>query len=183
MGDLTPNFSRSEFMSHDGAAMPSELDGNLLRLAQQLQALRDELGQPITIHSGYRSAAQNIEVGGEPHSRHLTAEAADFGVSNHTLSAAYCRVDRLISASLMRQGGLGIYTEHVHYDTRGSRVRGFGDVAVPRCPPPPKEDTMPKHLQLHTFTGWFLIAAGYVLTGKRPPKWLRLKIRYILGGD
>lgn len=163
--------------------MPSKLDGNLLRLAQRLQRLRNVLGQPITIHSGYRSPAHNRAVDGVPNSRHLTAEAADFSVANTALSTAYCTTEALISHGSIAQGGLGIYTGHLHYDTRGTRVRGFGDVATPSCPPPKENDMPPDHPTQHKIAGFFLIAAGYTLALARPPKWLREKLRYFLGSD
>ena len=42
-----------------------------------LQPVRDKLGFPMTITSGYRSPALNRLVGGESTSQHLKGEAAD----------------------------------------------------------------------------------------------------------
>lgn len=51
---------------------------NLLSLAQTiLQPLRDHLGEPLTVNSGYRSPALNAAVGGVKNSQHLTGEAVD----------------------------------------------------------------------------------------------------------
>lgn len=47
---------------------------------QLLQPLRDALGAPIQINSGYRSARLNAAVGGVSTSRHLRGEAADCSI-------------------------------------------------------------------------------------------------------
>ena len=54
---------------------------NLETLGWQLQEVRDYLGVPITISSGYRSEALNLMVGGSCTSSHLTGEACDFTAS------------------------------------------------------------------------------------------------------
>ena len=52
--------------------------GNLRALARALEILRDKLGlHPITILSGYRSAALNTRVGGSRISAHMHGLAAD----------------------------------------------------------------------------------------------------------
>jgi hypothetical protein len=45
-----------------------------------LDPLREALGRPIRVTSGYRSEAVNAAVGGSKNSRHKTGEAADFKV-------------------------------------------------------------------------------------------------------
>ena len=141
MGDLTKNFSRAEFASPDGVPVPAEYEANLLELAQQLQVLRDRAGKPISIHSAYRSPAHNKAVGGVPSSRHTTAQAADFDIQGETPANAYCRVENLIGGRKMKQGGLGIYATHVHYDTRGSEARWSKGAPVPDCPPAAQNGT------------------------------------------
>jgi zinc D-Ala-D-Ala carboxypeptidase len=54
-----------------------ELD-NLRRLAAGLDAVRDLLGHPLDISSGYRSPALNAAVGGVAGSQHTQGLAADF---------------------------------------------------------------------------------------------------------
>ena len=145
-GDLTENFSRSEFMSPDGAPLPSSLEGNLQELADNLQVLRDAIGKPIAIHSGYRSPAHNTAIGGASRSKHMEAMAADFSVGGATLASTYCLIEYLIKQGDMKQGGLGIYSAHLHYDIRGQKVRWNKDALVPDCrpiePPAPKEEDM-----------------------------------------
>ncbi len=47
-----------------------------------LQPLRDYLGKPVVISSGYRSEEVNKAVGGVKRSQHLRGEAADIHVEN-----------------------------------------------------------------------------------------------------
>lgn len=54
----------------------------LLDLAQAiLQPLRDHVGVPVNVSSGYRSGAVNRAVGGAKNSQHRLGQAADFVVA------------------------------------------------------------------------------------------------------
>ena len=48
-----------------------------------LQALRDRLGKPLIVTSGYRSPEHNEAVDGAPHSKHMDGTAFDIAMSNH----------------------------------------------------------------------------------------------------
>ena len=144
-GDLTKNFSLSEFAQRDPyRPVPTEYRQNVQRLAEQLQALRDVVGR-IVITSSYRTLAHNTAIGGAANSQHLTAKAADFVVPGVPQSEVYCTILRLIPGS-MEQGGLGWYSAagHIHYDVRGFKRRWNNtDGPLPYCPPvtpPPEED-------------------------------------------
>ena len=54
-----------------------EAIANLKRLCVWLEVLRNKVGHPIVINSGYRSSQLNRKVGGAPTSNHLTGCAAD----------------------------------------------------------------------------------------------------------
>lgn len=88
-------------------------------LIRRLQALRDYLGVPIIVTSGYRSPEHNRAVRGAPNSRHLTGEAADIvapGVSLQELAKA--------AEKFFGDGGIGSsYGGHVHVDVRSSAAR------------------------------------------------------------
>ena len=70
-----------------------------------LQPLRDILGAPVYINSGYRSKRLNARVGGVPNSRHLQGRAADI----------HCDVDKAIierrrpSPNPSRKGGGSVW--------------------------------------------------------------------------
>ena len=54
-----------------------EAIANLKRLCVWLEVLRNEVGHPIVINSGYRSPQLNRKVGVAPTSNHLTGCAVD----------------------------------------------------------------------------------------------------------
>ena len=120
---LTENFSLEEFKSKDGSAFPAEVVQNLGVLAEQLQALRDEIKKPITVLSGYRSPAHNLKVGGAKESFHVKGMAGDLQVAGIKPSELAEVIDKLIKEGKMKQGGMGIYPSFVHYDFRGKRIR------------------------------------------------------------
>lgn len=120
---LTKNFSKDEFESKDGAEMPQEVLYNVQKLANQLQFLRDYLGRPIKINSGYRSPSHNQRIGGKPRSQHLLGKAADIVVRNMSPLDVAKVIEDLISSGDMLQGGLKAYKNFVHYDIRGRRAR------------------------------------------------------------
>jgi len=85
MTRLTNNFTLAELLRSDTATargidnMPGSVErANLDRLAAVLQEVRDMLGHPMLVSSGYRSPALNRAVGGSPTSDHVRGLAADF---------------------------------------------------------------------------------------------------------
>ena len=63
---LAPSFTVREFRCRDGSDVVM-IDESLVVL---LQCIREHFGKPITITSGYRTAAHNKSVGGAKSSRH-----------------------------------------------------------------------------------------------------------------
>jgi uncharacterized protein YcbK (DUF882 family) len=122
---LTPNFKWSEFESRDGAPMPDEVKQQIIKVAQQLEILRAALGKPININSGYRSPAHNAAVGGVTNSFHKLGMAADMRVKGLTPKQLHNKIEELIAAGKMTQGGLGLYPTFVHYDIQGKKRRWY----------------------------------------------------------
>lgn len=120
---LTKNFFKSEFDSKDGALMPKDVFYNILKLAIQLQTLRDYLGKPIKINSGYRSPEHNKAIGGVKNSQHVLGKAADIVVKGVKPEQLAVIIERLIDEGHMLQGGIGIYNTFLHYDIRRTRAR------------------------------------------------------------
>jgi uncharacterized protein YcbK (DUF882 family) len=120
---LTDNFSLQEFQSKDGAPFPNEVVTNLINLAKQLQVLRDHLGKPITITSGYRSKEHNMKIGGALDSFHVRGMAADIQVAGMKPKEVAEVIELLIKEGKMMEGGLGIYKSWIHYDHRNKRIR------------------------------------------------------------
>ena len=77
---IQENFNLDEFKCRDGTEVPEEYMDNVRLLAENLQILRDYIGRPIKIISGYRSPDYNKRIGGARRSQHMTAKAADIKV-------------------------------------------------------------------------------------------------------
>lgn len=123
---LTKNFSLHEFDCKDGSKMPSEVLLNIVKLADQLQILRDFIGRPIKINSAYRSPSHNKMVGGAKNSQHLLGKAADIRVDGVSPRELHGIIEELIKDGRMKEGGLGRYNSFVHYDIRGTKARWNG---------------------------------------------------------
>lgn len=85
------------------------------RLVDVLDKIRERVGRPIYIESGYRCEDHNREVGGVPNSQHVLGTAADITVDNISIDeladiAKECGAD-----------GVGRYygLQFVHIDVRG----------------------------------------------------------------
>lgn len=68
---------------------PLALAGNLARLAETLESVRELLGVPLKINSGYRSELVNGRVNGSRTSAHLYGRAADFVPVGMPISEAF----------------------------------------------------------------------------------------------
>ncbi|HHU77166.1 MAG TPA: DUF882 domain-containing protein [Firmicutes bacterium] len=113
---ISPNFLLREFECKDGTHQV-RIDSRLL---QKLQALRDKVGRPVVILSGYRNPAHNKAVGGSPGSQHLLGRAADIVVSGYSVQKL-AEISREIGFT-----GIGIYNSFVHVDVRGKAVTWKG---------------------------------------------------------
>ena len=123
---LTKNFSLHEFDCKDGSKMPSEVLLNIVKLADQLQILRNFIGRPIKINSAYRSPSHNKMVGGAKNSQHLLGKAADIRVDGVSPRELHGIIEELIKDGRMKEGGLGRYNSFTHYDIRGTKARWNG---------------------------------------------------------
>lgn len=120
---LTKNFDLAEFACKDGTPVPPELIPNIQVLAMNLQVLRDHLGEPIHLNSGYRTPTYNAKVGGKPNSYHPKGKAGDITCKSKTPKQLAAIIEKLIATKKMKQGGLGVYPGFVHYDVRGTKAR------------------------------------------------------------
>ena len=122
---MTKNFKLKEFECNDGSKMPLEVYENVIKLANQLQFLRDYTGRPISINSAYRSPEHNAKVGGSKTSQHLLGKAADITIQSLKPAEVFMIIEELIDMGHMLQGGLGLYDTFVHYDIRRTKVRWY----------------------------------------------------------
>ena len=123
---MTKNFTKKEFECKGGCEMPDDVYLNIVKLANQLQYLRDYLGKPIKINSGFRCESHNEKIGGVKHSQHLLGKAADIVVDGINSEFIYHYIQDQIDNGEMLQGGLGLYKTFVHYDIRGTKARWNG---------------------------------------------------------
>ena len=123
MGDLTANFSKSEFNCNCGCEMPENVLDNVEAHAQNLQTLRDFCGSSIVINSGYRCPTYNAKIGGASKSQHMTGNASDIVISNMSDNEVADIVEGLIRIGAIEEGGLGRYNTFTHYDRRGNKAR------------------------------------------------------------
>jgi len=105
---ISANFFLREFECKDGEHQV-RIDSRLL---QKLQVLRDKVGRPVIILSGYRNPSYNRKVGGSPGSRHLLGKAADIVVPGYSVEEL-ARISREIGFT-----GIGLYNSFVHVDVR-----------------------------------------------------------------
>lgn len=116
---LTENFTWAELLGpHSITDLPESIQANVALLAQRLQVVRDVLGVPVVITSGYRSLQHNARVGGHPDSYHVKGMAADIVVPG----VPAVRVQHVLRNW---SGGLGSYATFTHIDI-GPRRRWKG---------------------------------------------------------
>ena len=114
MIELTKNFSREELECPCCGAC--EMSGELLA---DLQRIRDVIGRPFKITSGYRCKDHNTEIGGSPTSRHMSGEAVDINVVGWNSLDLHDLIDEFTSHV---SSGVGIYRTYVHFDVRDKRT-------------------------------------------------------------
>lgn len=115
---LTNNFSRSEFACK-GANCCWHSAPVSVRLVSGLQTLRDKVGLPLKINSGFRCVKHNAAVGGAKNSQHLYGTAADVA-----LPVGYSPVQfAALAESLVLFDGIGVYDNFIHLDVRGVKAR------------------------------------------------------------
>ena len=123
MAKITTNFSLEEFNCKDGSEMPNDVMINVIKLAKNLQVLRDAIGKTIIVNSGYRSPSYNKRIGGVKDSQHLKGNASDINIKGMTPKEVAKVIEGLIASGKMQQGGIGIYPNFTHYDIRGVKAR------------------------------------------------------------
>ena len=125
---LTPNFTLAELIASntarrlglDNTPTPEALR-RLQGTAEMLQRIRDTLGKPVIVTSGYRGPRLNRAVGGVTSSDHMSGQAADivapaFGTPYQVAKALAPLVQTLGIGQLILEGVKG--KTWVHVSTR-----------------------------------------------------------------
>jgi uncharacterized protein YcbK (DUF882 family) len=116
-------FKISEFESKDGAPMPDFVKSNISELIKNMDVIREYIKEPIYINSGYRSPDHNKNVNGAKNSFHTKGMACDFRTKNFTPIQLKYILEDLIVKGKIKQGGIGLYANFLHYDIRGFKAR------------------------------------------------------------
>lgn len=111
---LSEHFSSSEFECKCGACGDQKISRELL---SKLEHVRDVVGKPLRVHSGYRCPEHNIKVGGHPSSSHCMGLAADISIDD---------LDKLYNACTDEFDNIGDGRNKgfIHIDTRSKRPDG-----------------------------------------------------------
>lgn len=116
---ISKNFKYSEFVysetatkhNIDNSIKHEHVRNNIKELVYHvLQPLRDHLGVPININSGYRCLKLNELIGGQPTSQHVMGQACDFTVEGYEP----IEIARLIVELKLPYDQLGVYDSFVH---------------------------------------------------------------------
>ena len=117
MGDISDNFSRSEFACSDGCGF-NVVDTDLLMLCELVRNLNGS--NPLTPNSACRCKPHNNFVGGGQKSQHLLGKAADLPVDNPK------EIYDKLCERFPSQYGFGLYESFIHVDSRGTKARWLG---------------------------------------------------------
>ena len=113
---LTKNFSKKELECKCGCGK-CDMD---LELLDALQALRDRLGFPLSITSGFRCEEHNKKVGGARASKHLKGQAVDISIMTPPFRNNQHNLKALLKEALKddRINGIGVANSFLHLDIR-----------------------------------------------------------------
>lgn len=126
---LTKNFALAEFIKPEEthlfkeSAMGVVYEGRLKSVATCLQQVRDELGMPLIVTSGWRSRQRNVRIGGSHTSDHPQGYCADVKcpyIDPDKLAACFVSAQK---RGLIKFDQLIIYPTHVHVSVN-PRFRG-----------------------------------------------------------
>lgn len=117
---LSENFTSEEMACRH--CQKQKIDDKVIAMAQEL---RDYLGKPMHVTSGYRCKVHNANIGGVNNSYHTKGMALDFVVRGDMEDMQEkCR--KLWSKKTILRGGLGIYTGNkgtfIHIDIGPYRI-------------------------------------------------------------
>lgn len=122
---MTKNFKINEFECNCGKCkLTADVKNNIIKLADQLQILRDKVKKPIKINSGYRCQDYNDNViKGAKHSQHKLGKAADIVIDGLPADDVYNLICQMVESGELKFGGIGKYNTFTHVDIRDYAAR------------------------------------------------------------
>jgi zinc D-Ala-D-Ala carboxypeptidase len=126
---FTKNFSLMELLltahrkfDEEQYNPPTEVIENLRALAVNiLQPLRDALGSPVNINSGYRCPSLNKSINGAANSQHMTGQAADIVDFTHGNEYLFKKIKELNLPFDQIIDEFDFRWVHVSYDPKRNR--------------------------------------------------------------
>ena len=109
------HFKVQEFACKDGSQVVF-IDDYLVSI---LDILRNQVGKPVYINSGYRTPTRNKAINGAKYSYHMRGMAADIRVEGMTAKEIANKLDKIIP----NECGIIVYSTWVHIDTRTKKYR------------------------------------------------------------
>lgn len=106
-------FKAREFACQDGSQVVF-IDDYLCTI---LDVLRNKIGKPIIITSGYRTPWWNAKCGGAKYSYHMRGMAADIKVNGMKAKELAKKLDEIIPNGC----GIIVYNNWVHFDVRDGK--------------------------------------------------------------
>lgn len=129
---LTPHFKLSELANTNQAKYKQQnLDagmkmmGKMYMLAGFAERVREIVGLPMTITSGYRCPALNKAIGGSSTSQHKLCEAIDFkckGLSNESIACKIATSDLKFQQLIIEHSGKAVWT-HISIGSKREVLR------------------------------------------------------------
>lgn len=127
MGDLSKNFSRSEFAckGENCCGHSAPMSKALIESLEELRALVcRKLGKNVglSINSGFRCNKHNAETpGAAPDSRHPLGDGSDISCPKGLSVDEFYELANSVEG--FKNGGIGKYSNRLHLDTRGYKAR------------------------------------------------------------
>lgn len=119
--EIAPNFVLSEYLQEWKGRYGVMQD----HVVDRLQDIRDQIGEPLTVNSGYRNPAYNVSIGGADLSRHMYGDAADIRSGSYSVEALGVVCEELGADYV------GLYEDgHTHCDWRYAEADGafYGEI-------------------------------------------------------
>lgn len=113
--EVGQHFKVKEFACRDGSQVVF-IDSYLISI---LDILRNEVGKPVIITSGYRTPEWNKKCDGARYSYHMRGMAADIRINGMSAKEIADKLNKIIPDEC----GIIVYKSWVHIDTRTSKYR------------------------------------------------------------
>ena len=112
---IAKHFKVKEFACKDGSPVVF-IDDYLVTI---LDILRNKLGKPVIITSGYRTPEWNAKCGGAKYSYHIRGMAADIRVGGMSAKELANKLNDIVP----NECGIIVYKSWVHFDVRLMKYR------------------------------------------------------------